>query len=89
MEETRIDLSVRIGKVVLGNPIVLAPGPLGRTPVSMKRFAEAGCGAVASKTLSLQLWKGNPEPKRVRLPHGALLNAEGAPNIGSKRFRSK
>lgn len=81
-----VDLSVRIGEIVLRNPIILAPGPLGRRPLSMKRFAEAGCGAVSSKTLSLQPWKGNPEPKRVRLPHGALLNAEGAPNIGVEAF---
>ncbi len=81
-----VDLSVHIGNIVLRNPIILGPGPLGRRPTSMRRFAEAGCGAVASKTLSSQPWKGNPEPKRVRLPYGALLNAEGAPNIGIRAF---
>jgi dihydroorotate dehydrogenase (NAD+) catalytic subunit len=86
MGYSKAALRVHIGKVVLQNPIILAPGPLGRTPVSMKRFAEAGCGAVASKTLSSQPWKGNPEPKRVSLPYGALLNAEGAPNIGVQAF---
>jgi dihydroorotate dehydrogenase (NAD+) catalytic subunit len=86
MGYSKVDLHVHIGKMVLHNPIILAPGPLGRTPVSMKRFARAGCGAVASKTLSSQPWKGNPEPKRVSLPNGALLNAEGAPNIGIQSF---
>lgn len=86
MKETEIDLTVHIGDLVLRNPIILSPGPFGRTPLSMKRFADAGCGAVASKTLSSEPWKGNPNPKRIDLPCGWMLNAEGGPNIGIEAF---
>jgi dihydroorotate dehydrogenase (NAD+) catalytic subunit len=87
MERQGVDLSVRIGDLVVRNPIFLAPGGLGRTPRSMKRFADAGCGAVASKTLTSEPRKGNPNPKRIRrLPCGWMLNAEGGPNIGMEAF---
>ncbi len=87
MKNGALDLTVRIGDLVVRNPIFLAPGGLGRTPSSMKRFADAGCGAVASKTLTSEPRKGNPNPKRIRrLPSGWMLNAEGGPNIGIEAF---
>jgi len=86
MKGKEVDLRVHVGDLVLCNPIILSPGPFGRTPLSMKRFADAGCAAVASKTLSSEPWKGNPNPKRTDLPCGWLLNAEGGPNIGIQAF---
>lgn len=81
-----LNLSIRVGKVVLRNPIILSPGPCSRTPTSMKRFADAGCAAVISKTLTPLPLKGNPNPKRVNLPNDLVLNAEGGPNIGMEAF---
>jgi len=52
----------------------------------MKHFADAGCGAVCSKTLSLEPWEGNPNPKKLNLSYGWMLNAEGGPNIGIEAF---
>ncbi len=43
-----VDLTVRIGTKVLRNPIFLAPGPLGRNPLGMKKFADASCGLVST-----------------------------------------
>jgi dihydroorotate dehydrogenase (NAD+) catalytic subunit len=54
--------------------------------MSMKRFADAGCAAVVSKTLSSEPWIGNPNPKRIGLSCGWMLNAEGGPNIGVEAF---
>lgn len=86
METKDIDISVRVGDVVLRNPIILSPGPFGRTPMSMKHLADAGCAAVCSKTLSSEPWEGNPNPKKMNLPCGWMLNAEGGPNIGVEAF---
>jgi dihydroorotate dehydrogenase (NAD+) catalytic subunit len=86
MIDRDIDLSVRIGGVSLRNPIILSPGPFGRTPLSLKHLSEAGCGAVCSKTLSSEPWKGNPNPKKMNLSCGWMLNSEGGPNIGIDAF---
>lgn len=89
MQEKKIDLRVRIGDILLANPIILSPGPFGRTPLSMKQFADAGCAAVCSKTLSSEPWEGNPNPKKMNLSCGWMLNAEGGPNIGIEAFSQR
>ena len=89
MDAKDIDLRVRIGDILLANPIILSPGPFGRTPLSMKQFADAGCAAVCSKTLSSEPWEGNPNPKKMNLPCGWMLNAEGGPNIGIEAFSQR
>ena len=89
MEEKKIDLRVRIGDILLANPIILSPGPFGRTPLSMKQFADAGCAAICSKTLSSEPWEGNPNPKKMNLSCGWMLNAEGGPNIGIEAFSQR
>jgi len=81
-----LNLRVHVGQVFLRNPIILSPGPFGRTPLSMKHFADAGCAAVCSKTLSSEPWEGNPDPKKMNLECGWMLNAEGEPNIGIEAF---
>ena len=89
MEEKKVDLRVRVGDILLANPIILSPGPFGRTPLSMKQFADAGCAAVCSKTLSSEPWEGNPNPKKMNLSCGWMLNAEGGPNIGIEAFSKR
>jgi dihydroorotate dehydrogenase (NAD+) catalytic subunit len=86
VDEKSVDLRVRVGDITLRNPIILSPGPLGRSPMSMKQFAEAGCAAVCSKTLSAEPWEGNPSPKKLNLSYGWILNAEGGPNMGIQAF---
>jgi len=51
----------------------------------MKRFAEAGCGAVSSRPFHYSL-EGKSGTQESPPAHGALLNAEGAPNIGVEAF---
>jgi dihydroorotate dehydrogenase (NAD+) catalytic subunit len=55
----------------------------------MKQFADAGCAAVCSKTLSSEPWEGNPNPKKMNLSCGWMLNAEGGPNIGIEAFSQR
>jgi len=65
----------------LKNPLILASGVLGMTKGSLGRVCESGCGAVTTKSLSLEPKKGHPGPNIVETECG-LLNAMGYPNPG-------
>ena len=89
MPNSDTSLQVKIGDIQLRNPIILSPGPCGRSPASMKQYADAGCAAVCSKTLSSEPWEGNPNPKKINLTCEWMINAEGGPNIGIDAFTEK
>ncbi len=90
MGRQEVDLNVRVGTKTLRNPIFLAPGPLGRTPVAMKKFADAGCAVVSGKTLTAEPKRGNPLPHAIRrLSCDWMINAAGGPNIGIKAFAGR
>jgi dihydroorotate dehydrogenase (NAD+) catalytic subunit len=55
----------------------------------MKQYADAGCAAVCSKTLSSEPWEGNPNPKKMNLTCEWMINAEGGPNMGIDAFTEK
>lgn len=77
----RPDLSTTLCGVPLPNPTVLASGILGLTHEVMVRVAEAGAGAVTTKSVSLAPRDGFPNP--VVLDWGAgLINAVGLANPG-------
>ena len=63
------------------NPLVLASGILGVTKKSLETVCENGCGAVTTKTLTLEPRKGHEGPNIVETEAG-LLNAMGYPNPG-------
>jgi len=65
----------------LKNPIILASGIVGMTKASLERACENGCGAVTTKSLTLQPRKGHEGPNIVETECG-LLNAMGYPNPG-------
>jgi len=65
----------------LKNPLVLASGILGVTKASLETACENGCGAVTTKTLTLEPRKGHEGPNIVETECG-LLNAMGYPNPG-------
>ncbi len=74
-------LAVQIAGIALESPLVLASGVLGTTASSLRRAAEAGAGAVTTKSCSLAPRKGHPAP--CILPwKGGLLNAVGLSNPG-------
>ncbi len=76
-----IDLSVTLCGVHLPNPTILASGILGLTHEVMVRVAEAGAGAVTTKSISLAPRDGYPNP--VVLDWGpGLINAVGLSNPG-------
>ena len=69
----------------LRSPTVLASGVLDETGASMRRVAEAGAGAVVTKSIGSHRREGSPNPSVVELD-GALLNAVGLPNPGIEAY---
>ena len=72
--------STMFGKNTKG-PTVLASGVLGVTRATLEKVCENGCGAVTTKSLSLEPRKGHEGPNIVETECG-LLNAMGYPNPG-------
>jgi dihydroorotate dehydrogenase (NAD+) catalytic subunit len=78
-------LAVELAGLQLANPTMLAAGILGLTSPSLKRVAEAGAGAVVTKSIGLKPRTGYINPTVVQTDCG-MLNAMGLPNPGIKYF---
>jgi dihydroorotate dehydrogenase (NAD+) catalytic subunit len=74
-------LNVRIGKLTLANPTVLAAGIMGSTASSLRRIMTCGAGGVVTKSVGLTPREGHPGPVLVETSSG-FLNALGLPNAG-------
>jgi dihydroorotate dehydrogenase (NAD+) catalytic subunit len=84
-QDTKPDLSVDIGGLVLRNPVMTASGTFGyarefETYVNLNRL-----GAIIVKGISLQPTGGNDPPRIVETPCG-MLNAIGLENVGIQAF---
>ncbi len=78
-------LSTNIAGLKLVNPTLVASGILGYTGDSLQRVAEAGAGAVVTKSVGIEARPGYPNPTVVQAEAG-LLNAMGLPNPGIAEF---
>jgi dihydroorotate dehydrogenase (NAD+) catalytic subunit len=76
-----IELKIRIGKITLRNPTMLAAGIMGSAASSLKRIMSCGAGAVVTKSIGLLPREGHPGPVLVEVS-GGYLNALGLPNMG-------
>ncbi len=74
-------LSVRVAGLELRNPTALASGILGYSAESLQRIAEAGAGAVVTKSVGVEPRPGYANPTVVQANAG-LINAMGLPNPG-------
>jgi dihydroorotate dehydrogenase (NAD+) catalytic subunit len=83
-----MDLSVRIGSLVLRNPIIAASGCFGYGVEYASAVDLASLGGVAVKGLFLAEREGHPPPRIVETP-GGMLNAIGLQGIGVHRFVSE
>jgi dihydroorotate dehydrogenase (NAD+) catalytic subunit len=81
-------LSTRLAGLELGNPTTLASGILGYSPESLLRIAEAGAGAVVTKSVGLKPRMGYPNPTVVQANCG-IINAMGLPNPGIAEYASE
>ncbi|MEM1585921.1 MAG: dihydroorotate dehydrogenase [Candidatus Bathyarchaeia archaeon] len=80
-----VNLSVRIAGLFMPNPTMLASGILGMSAETLRRVADAGVGAVVTKSVGLKSRSGYPNPTVIQVECG-LLNAVGLPNPGIQKF---
>ncbi len=78
-------LAIEIAGLKLANPTMLASGILGMSGLTLKRAADAGAGAVVTKSVGLEPREGYSNPTVVQAECG-LLNAVGLPNPGIHYF---
>ena len=80
-----INLKVKIGKLQLNNPVMVASGTFGYAE-EFKDFIDLKkLGAIVTKTITLKPRMGNPPPRTCETPAG-LLNSIGLENPGIERF---
>ncbi|MBM4339001.1 MAG: dihydroorotate dehydrogenase [Deltaproteobacteria bacterium] len=80
-----LDLSVRIGKLLLKNPVIVASGTFGYGQEFDPFIDLSQLGAVIPKGISLNPMQGNPPP-RIFETNGGILNSIGLQNPGLQTF---
>jgi dihydroorotate dehydrogenase (NAD+) catalytic subunit len=80
-----VDLSARIGSLLLKNPLMSASGCFGYGVEYADIVDLSSLGAVVVKGLFLKEREGHPPPRIVETPSG-MLNAIGLQGIGVHRF---
>ena len=78
---------MRVGRLEMRNPVMLAAGPLGDSPDMLQAAYDAGAGAVVTKSITLEPRPGTPEPN-TSYTRGWHLNWVGLKNPGAKKFAS-
>lgn len=82
---SNVDLTVKIGSLLLQNPILLASGTVGYGS-EISEFADLSkIGGIVTKSISLNPRKGNPPPRITETASG-MLNAIGLANVGLEDF---
>ncbi len=80
-----VDISVELGGVRLGNPVVTASGTCGYADELGEFMDLRRLGGFVTKSVTVRPRKGNPTPRIVETDSG-MLNAIGLANIGLERF---
>ena len=78
-------LAIDVAGLKLENPTMLAAGILGISGAFLKRVADAGAGAVVTKSIGLEPREGYPNPTVTQVD-GGLINAIGLANPGINYF---
>jgi len=79
------DLTVRIGRIILKNPVVVSSGTFGFGE-EFEDFFDLNClGAIIPKGISLKPMAGNPPP-RIFETEGGIINSIGLQNPGFREF---
>ena len=84
----KINLAVKVGRLKLKNPVLVASGPFGYGEEYAPLIDLNQLGGIVVKGTSLKPKIGNPPPRLVEVPCG-LLNAIGLENIGVEQFMEK
>jgi dihydroorotate dehydrogenase (NAD+) catalytic subunit len=83
-----VDLSVKLGRLELANPVIAASGTFGYGLEFLPFVDLDRLGGFSTKGLSLKPRMGNPVPRMVETASG-MLNAIGLENIGLDKFLSE
>ena len=79
------DLSIKIGKLKLKNPVMVASGTFGYAEEFKDLINLKQLGAIVTKTITLKPRRGNPPPRTCETPAG-MLNSIGLENPGLAAF---
>jgi len=85
---TNVDTHVRLGRLELSNPILVASGTFGYAREMEGIVNVARLGGVLPKTITREPRAGNPPPRTVETSAG-LLNSIGLDNDGIEAFLEK
>lgn len=80
-----IDLSVKIGKLKLKNPVLTASGTFGYGKEFEELVDLRKLGGLVTKTITVKPRPGNPQPRLVETASG-LINSIGLQNEGLENF---
>jgi dihydroorotate dehydrogenase (NAD+) catalytic subunit len=80
-----VDLSIRLGRLSLKNPVLVASGTFGYVREMVNFVRVERLGGVIPKTVTARPRAGNPTPRTVETASG-LLNAIGLDNDGLDHF---
>jgi dihydroorotate dehydrogenase (NAD+) catalytic subunit len=83
-----VDLSVKLGRLELQNPVITASGTFGYGVEYAELMDISRLGGISVKGISLEPRKGNPPPRICETPCG-MLNSIGLANIGYEAFVGK
>lgn len=87
MNHDSVDMTVKVGKLVLRNPVIPAAGTFGYGQ-EMADFVDfEKLGALTTKAISLEPRLGNPPPRFAETIAGALFSG-GSQNVGLDKFIS-
>ncbi len=81
-------LAIDVAGLKLENPTMLAAGILGLSGAFLKRVADAGAGAVVTKSIGREPREGYPNPTVTQVD-GGLINAIGLANPGINYFSAE
>lgn len=82
---TGVDLSIRLGRLRLQNPVAVASGTFGYGQEYHRLFDVNRLGAIVTKSISLRPRPGNPVPRIYETPSG-MMNSIGLQNVGLAAF---
>ena len=80
-----LQVSFQLKNFIMNNPVMLASGVVGVHPDILPRVAEAGAGAMVTKSISLNPREGYRNPTVVEV-EGGFVNAIGLSNPGVDAF---
>lgn len=83
-----VNLKVKADKLKLNSPVVMVSGTFGYGTEKFDFIDYKKIGAITTKTITYEKWKGNPQPRIAEIPYG-MINSIGLQNPGVNYFCEK